>query len=91
MSKVLDVQCEDCTDPVDFSFSLGRDYSACSEHSRCDRGFGSNLQSLLKSGINKIYISTCTPCAPGTYMDESDHFDPCKIDGVDTCEAGKRL
>ena len=47
MSKELDVECHECTDPDDYLFSLGEDYSACNEHSQCDKGFGSNLQSLL--------------------------------------------
>ena len=89
MSTTLDVKCESCdlTDENEKQFSMGHDYSACSDHMPCPPGFGSNLDLVIDINGGSSYVSTCTPCALGTYSDSKD-FKPCKAD-ITVCLAGE--
>ena len=69
---------------------MGNDYSACSEHTSCPPGFGSTLELLIGSSDAHNYVSTCGPCAPGTYSAQDD-FQPCIADNVTECDAGYKL
>ena len=91
MSATRDVECEPCDleNDQEMQFSMGNDYSECSDHMPCPPGFGSNLNLVIDINGGSSYVSTCTPCALGTYS-ESNDFEPCKAD-ITVCPAGKYL